>query len=71
MIDIITNVELSPCIVAKARYALGLSRRPKNSKKCSENYWNRVINAILLQNTGVDNVTSDLARSRVDLYKNI
>ena len=71
MIDIITNVELSPCIVAKARYALGLSNRPTNSKKCSVDYWNRVINAILLQNARVDNVTSDLARGRVDLYRNI
>lgn len=71
MKDIITNVELSPCIVAKAKYALRLTNRPSNSKRCTMDYWNRVIDAILLQNARVDNVTSDLARARVDLYRNI
>lgn len=71
MIDIITNVELSPCIVAKARYALGLSNRPTNSKKCSVDYWNRVINTIIFQNSAVSTETINLARNMTDLFRNI
>lgn len=41
--------ELSPCIVSKAKYALGLkSTKPANSKTCSFEYWQKVI-AILVK----------------------
>jgi hypothetical protein len=36
--------EVSPCICAKARFALGLSGyEPRNSKTCSKNYWAEVV----------------------------
>lgn len=39
------GTQLSPCICSYARFALGLKLlRPQNNKKCSYNYWLRVIN---------------------------
>lgn len=39
--------ELSPCIVSKAKYALGLkSIRPMNNKTCSPEYWEKVIGTL-------------------------
>lgn len=39
--------ELSPCIVSKAKYALGLkSTKPANSKTCSPEYWEKVIDVL-------------------------
>ena len=36
--------QIAPCICAKARFALGITKiRPTNSKTCSEAYWNRLI----------------------------
>ncbi|MBO9595007.1 MAG: hypothetical protein J7599_19035 [Niabella sp.] len=36
--------ELSPCIVSKAKYALGLkSIKPTNNKTCSLEYWEKVV----------------------------
>ena len=35
--------EISPCIIAQVRFALGIThKKPKNNKTCSENYWNEV-----------------------------
>lgn len=35
---------LSPCIISKAKYALGLKlKKPLNSKKCSLRYWREVL----------------------------
>lgn len=43
--------ELSPCIVSKAKYALGLKpTRPINNKLCSPEYWERVINILAKSN---------------------
>lgn len=43
--------ELSPCIVSKAKYALGLkSIKPTNNKICSLEYWERVINTLAKSN---------------------
>lgn len=36
--------ELSPCIISKAKYALGLKPiKPTNNKTCSLEYWQKVI----------------------------
>ena len=36
--------EISPCIIAQVRFALGIThKKPKNYKTCSENYWNEVV----------------------------
>lgn len=40
--------ELSPCIVSWAKFALNIKKEtPRNSKKCSLEYWHDVINTIL------------------------
>lgn len=47
MAFIYSGVELSPCIVAKAKYALGLpTRYTGNTKNCSPNYWAITIYAV-------------------------
>ena len=44
--------ELSPCIVSKAKYALGLkSIKPTNNKTCSLEYWEKVINTLAKSNS--------------------
>ena len=36
--------QISPCILSKVKYALGITnRKPKNNKKCSINYWNMLV----------------------------
>ncbi len=36
--------QLSPCICAKVRYALGVKNiLPSNDKKCSQAYWDNVV----------------------------
>lgn len=40
--------ELAPCIVCKAKYALRISLRiPLNTRKCSQEYWNKVVTRLL------------------------
>lgn len=42
------NKELSPCIVSWGRFALNIKQiKPKNSKKCTLEYWQKVIDTIL------------------------
>ncbi|OQP60369.1 hypothetical protein A3860_33865 [Niastella vici] len=39
--------QLSPCIVAKVRHALGLTnKRPTNNKRCHPDYWERTCGEI-------------------------
>ena len=43
--------EISPCIIAQVRFALGISKRhPINKKKCSDDYWNEVVEIIAITN---------------------
>lgn len=42
------RVSLSPCIISWAKYALVIKNKvPKNSKKCSEKYWIRIIDCLV------------------------
>ena len=42
------NKQLSPCIISWARFALKIKfNRPTNSKKCSKDYWIKVIERLL------------------------
>ena len=37
-----STIQISPCIVSKAKFALGLKNElPKNCKRCSLDYWKR------------------------------
>ncbi|MGN7786852.1 hypothetical protein ACTJIJ_20130 [Niabella sp. 22666] len=43
--------ELSPCIVSKAKYALGLKpTKPMNNKTCSFEYWQKVTTILAQSN---------------------
>jgi hypothetical protein len=42
-----TTKQISPCIAAKAKYALNLSqKKPTNNKRCSYKYWVHVIETL-------------------------
>lgn len=42
-----TTTQISPCIVAKAKYALNIkTKKPGNKKSCSYEYWCRVIDTL-------------------------
>jgi hypothetical protein len=42
-----TGRQISPCIAAKARFALNNKRNePKNEKRCSKDYWKNVIETL-------------------------
>lgn len=44
-----SKINLSPCIISWARFALEIKTdKPINSKKCSEKYWKRVINYLVV-----------------------
>ena len=39
--------EISPCIIAQVKYKLGVtSKIPKNTKICSDTYWNEVVKIV-------------------------
>jgi hypothetical protein len=45
-----TKTQISPCIVAKAKFGLNLTKKkPSNTKKCSFNYWCKVIETFAIQ----------------------
>ena len=42
-----STIQISPCIVSKAKFALKLKNiEPKNCKKCSLEYWINTINTL-------------------------
>jgi hypothetical protein len=46
-----TKTQISPCIAAKAKFALNLTKKkPSNTKTCSYDYWCNVIEAFSSQN---------------------
>jgi len=46
-----TKTKISPCIAAKAKFALNLTKKkPDNTKTCSYDYWCDVIETFSSQN---------------------
>ena len=46
-----TKIQISPCIAAKAKFALNLTKKkPTNIKPCSFQYWRKVIESLSSQN---------------------
>ena len=46
-----TKTQIAPCIAAKAKFALNLTKKkPSNSKTCSYDYWCSVIETFSSQN---------------------
>jgi hypothetical protein len=61
------GVQLSPCIVAKAKIALGLSniRIRINNKRCTAYYWRKVVRAVAARY----NVPSNIMDNAIDDYE--
>jgi hypothetical protein len=46
-----TKTQISPCIAAKAKFALNLTKKkPSNTKTCSYDYWCNVIETFSSKN---------------------
>jgi hypothetical protein len=59
-----SKTQISPCIVAKARFALKLTKKkPKNTKACSYKYWCAVITTLSAQHN-LPNQTIEDAKSK-------
>ncbi len=62
----INGIEQSPCIVAKAKFALGLTtHHPTNKKTCSIEYWNKIVNYLGKE---LPNTTIHLALRKTNLF---
>jgi hypothetical protein len=58
-----TNTQISPCIAAKVKFALNLTKKkPKNTKTCSYDYWCKVIETLSIQN--------NLSSNNIEIAKN-
>jgi hypothetical protein len=56
-----TNIQISPCIASKARFALLLKNEsPTTIKRCSLAYWISTINTLCL----INNINSGTRRQR-------
>ena len=65
----INNREVSPCICAKLKYALGITAtKPSNSKTCSQQYWDEIVDYFDKINSCRTSII-DLAKKRTDLFK--
>jgi hypothetical protein len=59
-----TKTQISPCIVAKAKFALNLTKKkPSNTKTCSYNYWCKVIETFSSQNN-LSSITVEDAKNK-------
>lgn len=57
--------QLSPCICSKVKYALGLKEKAKNNKKCTQTYWNKVVDML---GKGLPKNIINTAKNRTDLF---
>jgi hypothetical protein len=63
-----TRTQISPCIAAKAKFALNLTKKkPTNTKKCSYNYWGKVIKTFSSQN----NLSAKTAEEAKNKFKSL
>jgi hypothetical protein len=59
-----TKTQISPCIAAKAKFALNLTKKkPSNTKTCSYNYWCKVIETFSSQNN-LSSITVEEAKNK-------
>lgn len=59
-----TKTQSSPCIAAKAKFALSLTlNKPTNTKICSYEYWCKVIETFASQNN-LSNRTAEEAKNK-------
>lgn len=63
-----TKTQISPCIAAKAKFALNLTKKkPSNTKTCSYDYWCNVIETFSSQN----NLSDKTAEEAKNKYKSL
>lgn len=66
----IRGKEMAPCIVAKVRLALYHPNRKKgNSKKCSQDYWNQIVDAFAANDPQLTGAKIRVAKNRTDLFR--
>lgn len=55
-----TKTQISPCIAAKAKFALNLTQyKPTNTKTCSYEYWCKVIKTLSSQKKLQNKITEE------------
>ena len=65
-----TKTQISPCIAAKAKFALNLTKKkPSNTKTCSYDYWCKVIETFASQNNLSDNTAEEAKNKFKSLIK--
>ena len=65
----INEKQISPCITAKARYALGITTiKSSNKKTCSKDYWAVVVTA-LGKDHNISQGVINQAIAKVELYE--
>ena len=65
-----TKTQIAPCILSKAKYALNIKKqKPSNNKKCSLDYWIKVIKTICNQQTISDTIKKEAIRKYKQLIK--
>lgn len=63
-----TTAQISPCIAAKAKFALNLTKKkPSNTKTCSYEYWCNVIETFSSQN----NLSGKTAEEAKNKFKSL
>jgi len=65
-----TKTLISPCIAAKAKFALNLKeKKPRNTKTCSYAYWCNVIETFSSQNNLSSKISVDAQKKYKSLIK--
>jgi hypothetical protein len=63
-----TTTQISPCIAAKAKLALNLTKiKPNNTKSCSYDYWCNVLETF----TSNNNLSSEAAEDAKNKFKSL
>jgi hypothetical protein len=63
-----TKIQISPCIAAKAKFALKITtKKPANTKKCSYTYWCKVIDTYFSNN----HLSAKIAQAAKNEYKRL
>ena len=65
-----TKTQISPCIAAKAKFALNLTdKKPSNTKTCSYDYWCNVIETFAHHNNLADKAAEQAKNKFKSLIK--
>jgi hypothetical protein len=65
-----TKTQISPCIAAKAKFALNLTKKkPANIKTCSYDYWCNVIETFSFQYNLLTSITEEAKNQFKHLIK--